>query len=75
MAKGRPRVRSAEFKKAQAEKAQKRRDTNKAAVPRRCINDTVVPSHGPPLEGEVRCQSCKDTHRCSRKSVTPLVAP
>lgn len=74
MAKGRPRVRSAEFKAAQAKKSLARRERNRQAQPRRCINDTNVPSHGPPIEGETRCQSCKDTHRSTRKSLTPLVS-
>lgn len=28
----------------------------------RCINDTVIPSHGPPTHGS-RCDDCHETHK------------
>lgn len=41
-------------------KAKLRRAERKAQ--NRCINDTSSRSHGPPVDGGVRCRECKKTH-------------
>lgn len=47
-------------------KAKHRRAARKAE--NRCINDTTTPSHGPPVDGGVRCLACKKIHTTSAGS-------
>ena len=41
--------------------SKERRDRNRASG--ECINQTIDGSHGPPVEGTVRCAACLATHR------------
>lgn len=48
------------------EKARLRRVDRRAE--NRCINDTKARTHGPPVDGGVRCAACKATHTKSAGS-------
>lgn len=54
----------------QLEYVKTRRDLNREATPRRCINDSPPPAparHGEPVDGGCRCAACRETHRKGRK--------